>query len=173
MNVQGGTDMALQETRLPSPCGELVVVTRDGRLVGLGFADGDAPLRRSLARRFGTAPVAGAAPKAVTRALDAYFGGEITALDALDVDTGGTPFQQRVWRALRRIPAGRTVAYRDLARTIGAPDAVRAVGAANGANPIGIVVPCHRVIAADGALQGYAYGLERKRWLLRHESAIA
>ena len=165
--------MTLEEAHFDSPCGELTVVTRDGRLVGLGFSDGDALLRRTLARRFGTTPVAGSAPKAITRALGAYFGGDLAALDAIDVDTGGTPFQQRVWRALRRIPAGETLAYRDLARTIGAPDAVRAVGAANGANPIGIVVPCHRVIAADGTLHGYAYGLERKRWLLRHESAIA
>jgi methylated-DNA-[protein]-cysteine S-methyltransferase len=165
--------MNLHETRFDSPCGQLTVVTREGRLVGLGFSDGDALLRRSLARRFGAAPVSGPVPEDVTRALAAYFGGEIAALDDLEVDTGGTPFQQRVWRALRRIPAGRTVAYRDLARTIGAPDAVRAVGAANGANPVGIVVPCHRVIAADGALQGYAYGLDRKRWLLRHESAVA
>jgi len=165
--------MNLQESRFDSPCGELTVVTNEGRLVGLGFSEGDALLRRSLARRFGGTPVRGAAPKGVTRALGAYFRGDLGALDDLEVDTGGTPFQQRVWRALRRIPAGRTVAYRDLARTIGAPDAVRAVGAANGANPIGIVVPCHRVIAADGALQGYAYGLDRKRWLLRHESALA
>jgi len=165
--------MDLQEGRFASPCGELTVVTNEGRLVGLGFTDGDALLRRSLARRFGAKSERGAVPKAVIRVLDAYFGGKIGALDDLDVDTGGTPFQQKVWRALRRIPAGRTVAYRDLARTIGAPEAVRAVGAANGANPIGIVVPCHRVIAADGALQGYAYGLDRKRWLLKHESAIA
>ena len=165
--------MTLEEAHFDSPCGELTVVTRDGRLVGLGFSDGDAPLRRSLTRRFGAAPAAGRAPASVTRALTAYFAGDVAALDDVEVDTGGTPFQQRVWRALRRIPAGRTVAYRDLARTIGAPDAVRAVGAANGANPIGIVVPCHRVIAADGALHGYAYGLDRKRWLLRHESAIA
>ena len=165
--------MNLQESRFASPCGELTVVTDEGRLVGLGFTDGDAVLRRSLARRFGAKPGRGPAPKAVTRVLDAYFGGDVSALDDLEVDTGGTPFQQRVWRALRRIPAGRTVAYRDIARTIGAADAVRAVGAANGANPVGIVVPCHRVIAADGALQGYAYGLDRKRWLLKHESAIA
>jgi O-6-methylguanine DNA methyltransferase len=77
-----------------------------------------------------------------------------------------------VWAALRRIPLGRTVSYRDLARTIGAPGAVRAVGAANGANPIAVVVPCHRVIAADGGLGGYAGGLDAKRWLLRHESAL-
>jgi methylated-DNA-[protein]-cysteine S-methyltransferase len=165
--------MNLHETRFDSPCGELLVVSHEGRLVGLGFSDGDGRLRRSIARRFGTDPVRGQAPSDVTRALTAYFDGEVTALDGLEVDAGGTPFQRRVWKALRRIPAGRTVAYRDLARTIGAPDAVRAVGAANGANPVGIVVPCHRVVAADGALHGYAYGLERKRWLLRHESAIA
>jgi len=102
--------MDLQEGRFASPCGELTVVTNDGRLVGLGFTDGDALLRRSLARRFGARPERGAAPRAVTRVLDAYFGGKIGALDDLDVDTGGTPFQQKVWRALRRIPAGRTVA---------------------------------------------------------------
>jgi O-6-methylguanine DNA methyltransferase len=165
--------MHLEESRFGSPCGELTVVAHEGRLVGLGFSDGDALLRRSLARRFGAVPVPAPAPRAITRALGAYFGGELGALDEIAVDAGGTPFQQRVWQALRRIPAGETVAYRDVARTIGAPDAVRAVGAANGANPIGIVVPCHRVIAADGTLHGYAYGLERKRWLLRHESAIA
>ncbi len=165
--------MHLEESHFGSPCGELTVVTHEGRLVGLGFSDGDTLLRRTLARRFGAAPAAGPAPQAITRALCAYFGGELGALDEIAVDTGGTPFQQRVWRALRSIPAGETVAYRDLARTIGAPDAMRAVGAANGANPIGIVVPCHRVIAADGTLHGYAYGLDRKRWLLRHESAIA
>ena len=165
--------MHLEESRFAAPCGELTVVTHEGRLVGLGFADGDGSLRRSLARRFGVAPVAGQAPKAITRALGAYFGGNLRALDDVAVDTGGTPFQQKVWRALRRIPAGKTVAYRDLARTIGAPDAVRAVGAANGANPVGIVVPCHRVIGADGSLTGYGGGLTRKRWLLQHERARA
>jgi methylated-DNA-[protein]-cysteine S-methyltransferase len=165
--------MTLQQCTLPSPLGDLTLVTHDERLAGLAFADRAGSLNRSVTRRFGpTAPVAAPAPSDVARALTAYFGGDVTALDALEVDAGGTDFQQRVWRALRRIPAGRTVAYRDLARTIGAPDAVRAVGAANGANPIGIVVPCHRVIGADGALHGYAGGLDRKRWLLAHEGAI-
>jgi methylated-DNA-[protein]-cysteine S-methyltransferase len=87
------------------------------------------------------------------------------------VDTGGTAFQQRVWKELRKIPAGRTVSYGCIAAAIGAPSAVRAVGAANGANPVGIVLPCHRVVGSNGQLTGYGGGLERKRWLLAHESA--
>jgi methylated-DNA-[protein]-cysteine S-methyltransferase len=86
------------------------------------------------------------------------------------VATNGTDFQKSVWHALRAIPAGQTVTYGELARRLGQPTAMRAVGLANGANPIGIVVPCHRVVGANGTLTGYAGGLERKRWLLAHES---
>jgi methylated-DNA-[protein]-cysteine S-methyltransferase len=93
----------------------------------------------------------------------------MAALDAIEVDTGGTPFQQRVWQELRRIPAGSTRSYSEVARAIGRPSAVRAVAAANGANPVSIVIPCHRVIGADGSLTGYGGGLHRKRWLLAHE----
>ena len=103
--------------------------------------------------------------------LEAYFGGETTALDGLDVELNGTPFQRRVWEALRAVRAGQTASYGDVARSIGAPAAVRAVGAANGANPVAIVVPCHRIIGASGSLTGYGGGLERKRWLLQHERA--
>ncbi|TMA44133.1 MAG: methylated-DNA--[protein]-cysteine S-methyltransferase, partial [Deltaproteobacteria bacterium] len=85
------------------------------------------------------------------------------------VDPGGTEFQRRVWGALRKVPPGRTVSYGELARAVGAPGAARAVGAANGSNPVGIVIPCHRVIGADGSLTGYAGGVERKEWLLGHE----
>jgi methylated-DNA-[protein]-cysteine S-methyltransferase len=88
------------------------------------------------------------------------------------VDLGGTAFQQRVWAALREIPAGRTVSYGEIAAAVGSPTAVRAVGAANGRNPVPIVVPCHRVIRADGNLCGYGGGIERKRWLLEHEAAL-
>src|SRR4029450_8150365 len=91
----------------------------------------------------------------------------------LEIDPGGTPFQQAVWTALRRVPPGETTTYAALARAIGAPTAVRAVGAANGANPIWLIIPCHRAIGSDGRLVGYAGGLERKRWLLAHESAAA
>ena len=86
------------------------------------------------------------------------------------MDTGGTPFQRKVWSALRDIGVGRTASYSEVAKAVGSPSAVRAVGAANGANPIPIVIPCHRVIGADGSLCGYGGGLERKRWLLRHEA---
>jgi len=89
------------------------------------------------------------------------------------VQTAGTPFQRAVWRALREIPRGATESYSKLAQRIGRPTAVRAVGLANGSNPIGIVVPCHRVIGANGSLTGYGGGMERKRWLLEHERAEA
>lgn len=105
-------------------------------------------------------------------ALDAYFDGELSAVDDLDVDAPGTEFQRRVWAALRTIPTGTTWSYADLADSIGDPRATRAVGTANGANPIWLIVPCHRVIRADGGLGGYAGGLERKSWLLAHEGAV-
>jgi methylated-DNA-[protein]-cysteine S-methyltransferase len=105
----------------------------------------------------------------MTAALAAYFAGSVNAIDGLPTATGGTEFQRMVWRALRQIPCGETISYATLARRIGRPAAVRAVGLANGANPISIVVPCHRVIGSDGSLTGYGDGLERKRWLLAHE----
>ena len=104
-------------------------------------------------------------------ALQAWFAGDLRAFDGLSITTGGTEFQRRVWAALRDIPAGETRSYGQLAAAIGQPTAVRAVGLANGANPVGIVTPCHRVIGAGGALTGYAGGVERKRWLLEHERA--
>lgn len=111
----------------------------------------------------------GPAPASARRALDAYFEGDLTAIDDVQVATGGTPFQRTVWAALRRILAGRTTSYAALAATIGRPSAMRAVGLANGSNPVAIIVPCHRVIGADHSLAGYAGGLPRKRWLLEHE----
>jgi methylated-DNA-[protein]-cysteine S-methyltransferase len=102
--------------------------------------------------------------------LERYYNGEITVLDTIPVAFAGTPFQQKVWKALRTIAGGSTVSYGALAKRIGAPSAVRAVGLANGRNPIGVVVPCHRVIGSDGSLTGYGGGLARKRWLLEHEA---
>lgn len=104
-------------------------------------------------------------------ALVAYFLGDLHAIDALAVDLAGTPFQMEVWRALRQIPVGSTLSYGELAARIGRPSAVRAVAAANGANPVAIVVPCHRVIASTGKLHGYAGGLHRKSWLLQFEAS--
>ena len=108
----------------------------------------------------------------LTEAIARYFAGELDAIDALPVRTAGTPFQREVWGALRAIPCGATVSYGELAQQIGRPTAVRAVGLANGSNPVGVIVPCHRVIASDGSLSGYGGGIERKRWLLAHERAI-
>jgi methylated-DNA-[protein]-cysteine S-methyltransferase len=108
-------------------------------------------------------------PDSVSDALERYFAGNLAALDAIPVETRGTIFQREVWAALRQIPPGETESYGTLARRIGRPSAVRAVGLANGANPIGVVVPCHRVIGTDDSLTGYGGGLERKQWLLAHE----
>lgn len=160
--------MTLEIAEVHSPIGMIVLAVREGALVSLEFAD--RPVR--LAKRFGDVALRRAAdPAGVVGRLAAYFAGDLGALDGVVVDAHGTPFQRRVWAALRRIPPGETVSYQTLARRIGAPAAVRAVGAANGANPIAIVVPCHRVIGADGRLAGYAGGVDRKRWLLTHERA--
>jgi methylated-DNA-[protein]-cysteine S-methyltransferase len=109
--------------------------------------------------------------EATRRLLAAYFAGEATDFGSLELDLQGTAFQQRIWQELCRIPRGGTISYRELARRTGSPRAFRAAGQANGANPIPIIIPCHRVINADGALGGYSSGLDRKRWLLRHEKA--
>jgi methylated-DNA-[protein]-cysteine S-methyltransferase len=111
------------------------------------------------------------APSPARHALEAYYDGALTAIEALPVKTGGTPFQREVWAALRTIPTGQTTTYGTLAARLGRPKAMRAVGMANGANPISIIVPCHRVIGANSTLTGYGGGLDRKRWLLRHEGA--
>jgi methylated-DNA-[protein]-cysteine S-methyltransferase len=104
-------------------------------------------------------------------AFERYFAGQIDALSQLPIVPLGSDFQMRVWRELRRIPPGKTISYAQLAQRIGNPRASRAVGSANGRNPLCIVVPCHRVISADGSLGGFSAGLEAKRWLLRHEGA--
>jgi methylated-DNA-[protein]-cysteine S-methyltransferase len=129
------------------------------------------------AARSGSAPRPAAGPAArchaerARSALVAYFAGTRRDLGDLPLDLArGTPFQQRVWRALRRVPCGATLSYGELARRLGSPGAARAVGTANARNPLAIVVPCHRIVGADGRLGGYAHGLERKRWLLAHEA---
>jgi methylated-DNA-[protein]-cysteine S-methyltransferase len=155
---------------IASPLGRIVIAASDGRLCALEF--GRTRMARHLAARFpGSRRRPVDDPFGISSRLRAYLGGHLTAIDRIAVETGGTTFQQRVWRALRTIRAGRTMSYAVLARTIGRPAAVRAVGAANGRNPISIVIPCHRLIGGDGALTGYGGGLWRKRWLLDHEGA--
>lgn len=159
--------------RLATPIGEALLVTdENGVLRAFDWSDHDLRLRRLLGLHYGALePRAGAAPAEVRRAFDAYFAGELRALEPLSWRTAGTAFQREVWAALCTIPAGETLSYGALAARIGRPKAVRAAGLANGANPVGVVVPCHRVIGADGSLTGYGGGLERKRWLLAHEGA--
>lgn len=165
--------MTLTLSRHGSPLGALLIVTEGAALRALDFADFAERMHRLLARHYGPVALAeGATPPAIAAALDAYFAGDLAALDALTVATNGSDFQRRVWAALRTIPAGETLGYGTLAARLGQPGAARAVGLANGANPIGIVVPCHRVIGASGALTGYAGGVARKRWLLAHEGAL-
>lgn len=154
------------QTRTPTPLGELTIAATSHGLAGLWFDDQshhpglvDAPEddRNDHLR-------------ATQHWLEAYWQGSEYALPALD--PRGTTFQQSVWRALLGIAMGATTTYGDIAREIGAPKASRAVGAAVGRNPIGIIVPCHRVIGQNGSLTGYAGGLDRKRWLLGHEDAL-
>ena len=159
--------------RVATPVGEVLLVTDgEGAVRALDFADYEDRMTRLLARHApGASLKAGRAPEPVRAAVEAYFAGDVHALDGLTVTTGGTDFQRSVWKALRAIPAGETRTYGQLAAAIGSPKAVRAVGLANGRNPVGLIVPCHRVIGANGTLTGYAGGLERKRWLLQHEGA--
>lgn len=161
--------------RLDTPIGELAVVAdRQGNLRTLEWTEHEERMRRALRLHYGADGFVlepARDPSGLTSALRAYFAGNLAAIDRLPTATGGTPFQRVVWRALRDIPCGTTLSYGELARRIGRAEAVRAVGLANGANPVSIVVPCHRVIGASGALTGYGGGIERKRWLLAHEGA--
>jgi methylated-DNA-[protein]-cysteine S-methyltransferase len=147
-----------------SPLGPLTLVATGGVLSGL-FMGGQR--HRPAEETFGDPDDSGF-PEAV-RQLTAYFAGELKDFD-LPLRLSGTPFQERVWTALRGIPYGETVSYGELADRLGQPTAARAVGLANGRNPIGIIVPCHRVVGAGGSLTGYGGGLDRKRWLLALES---
>lgn len=168
--------MKLLLSHLESPLGEMLLVTDAQQVVrALDFADHRARLYRGLREHHGEVELTEAsAPDEIAAALARYFDGELAALDALRTATVGSELQRRVWAALRRIPAGTTTTYGKLAQALGFDDPRAAIdiGAANGANPIAVIVPCHRVIASNGELKGYAWGLHRKRWLLEHEKAI-
>jgi len=164
--------MQLTLESFPSPIGTILLVSDGTALRALDFHDHEERLQRLLERQYGSVTLTrGAVPRASVGALEAYFAGALEATAAIPVEPGGTPFQRRVWAALRTIPAGSTTSYGALAAALGQPGASRAVGLANGANPVGIVVPCHRVIGANGSLTGFGGGLPRKQWLLEHEGA--
>ena len=159
--------------RMATPIGELIVIAdAEGGLRTIDWTDHEVRMTQLLDRYYGSGRYTLTPrrdPGGMTSAMRRYFKGEIGVLSTLPVETDGTPFQQSVWKALRNIADGTTISYSELARRIGRPRAVRAAGLANGQNPISIVVPCHRVIGANGSLTGYGGGLERKQWLLRHE----
>jgi methylated-DNA-[protein]-cysteine S-methyltransferase len=152
---------------IPSPIGDLLMWGDDGVLSGLSFADS----RKASAVEPTWQRDESAFPDAADQ-LRAYFVGELTDFQ-VTLNPHGTPFQRRVWDALREIPYGMTTTYGHVAIDLGDPRAVRAVGLANGRNPIAIVIPCHRVIGADGSLTGYGGGIERKRFLLAHEQRVS
>jgi methylated-DNA-[protein]-cysteine S-methyltransferase len=167
--------LTFQLARISTPLGLMLIATDDReRLRVLDWDSHAERMHHLLDRYYGKGAihlVDGQATGPVADKLEAYFAGDIAAIDDIATETVGTPFQREVWAALREIPAGDTWSYGQLAAHIGRPAAVRAVGLANGANPVGVVVPCHRVIGADGSLTGYGGGLERKKWLLEHEGA--
>ncbi|NND99355.1 MAG: methylated-DNA--[protein]-cysteine S-methyltransferase [Pirellulaceae bacterium] len=166
--------MQLRFDKKVSPVGSMLLVTDDlDVLYSLDFEDFEPRMHKLLKRYYGDVQLRyGTIAPRIRESLDNYFDGDFTALDRLAVATGGTEFQSKVWSQLRSIPPGETLSYGRLADRVGRPTASRAVGLANGANPVAIVVPCHRVIGASGALTGYGGGLARKRWLLNHEQAI-
>lgn len=148
-------------SRMSSPIGELLLTSDGESLTGLHMEPHDEPHGRRDDKVL----------RPYRDELRAYFAGELREFD-LPLALQGTEFQRKVWAALRKIPYGKAISYAELARRVGQPGAARAVGSANGRNSVGIIVPCHRVIAADGTLGGYGGGLDRKRWLLDHEAAV-
>jgi methylated-DNA-[protein]-cysteine S-methyltransferase len=156
---------------LMTPIGAMLLVTdENGALRALDFEDYESRMKELLRLQVGAVTLEkGRAPKTMRSALSAYFDGDFAALKTIEWRVAGTPFQRKVWSALPRIPAGKTMSYGALASRLGMPNAMRAVGHANGSNPISVVIPCHRLIGADGRLVKYGGGLHRKQWLLRHE----
>jgi methylated-DNA-[protein]-cysteine S-methyltransferase len=159
-------------TVMDTPIGPLSLLARDGRLIAGGFTTDPAEMHARLALPLRALPLQTTGPAELpwlAKPVAAYFDGDLAALDAIPVSQPGSPSRQRLWAALRGVPPGRTVSYTQLAAQGGNPRAPRAAGAACAYNLIAPVVPCHRALRSDGTLGGYYYGLDRKRWLLRHE----
>ena len=168
----GITVMKLVFDTFPTSLGEMTVVIHEDTLCVLEFNDIPVGIE-SFMKRFGVYKKSTEInPLNIRGRISAYFKGELDAFKGLKLDTGGTPFQQIVWRGLQKIPPGHTLSYSAFASYIGRPKAQRAVGTANGHNPVAIIIPCHRVIAKNGTLSGYAGGVERKHQLLAHEASL-
>lgn len=156
--------------RIETPIGPMLLLARGGVLLVLEFEDAADRVRREIEKRFGGAEIVEQTnPFGLSDRVRRYFAGDLQAIEGIETDGGGTGFQRRVWAELKRIPCGTTISYGELAARLGDRNATRAVGLANGRNPISVVVPCHRVIGADGSLTGYGGGIARKKWLLAHE----
>ena len=170
------TDLTLIVETLATPTGEMIIAAdQAGAMRLLEWTTHRDRMLALLARQYPRVTVdvrEGSVPAAMRHAVEAYHAGDFAAFDGIETATGGTAFQREVWAGLRTIPPGQTLSYQALANRIGRPKAMRAVGAANGANPLAIIVPCHRVIGADGSLTGYGGGMARKEWLLRHEGVV-
>lgn len=161
----------LTTATLNSPIGSITLVLKGDTIVICEFADRAHRVEKQLMQFFpGEIPRQAQAPANIEAAFAAYFDGDRDALDDLRTDPAGTDYERTVWQAIRDIRAGNTTSYGALAQTLGSSP--RAVGRANGRNPVCLIHPCHRVIGADGSLTGYAGGLERKEWLLKHEGAL-
>jgi methylated-DNA-[protein]-cysteine S-methyltransferase len=159
--------------RIKTPIGDMVLIARDGVILLLEFEDSKDRYMREMKARFGDVDLQPTDnPFGFSDIIRGYFKGDLSAIDNLLTDGGGTEFEKNVWAELRKIPCGTTVSYGSIAKTLGDLQLSRAVGTANGKNPIAIVVPCHRVIGADGTMTGYGGGIARKEWLLRHEGAL-
>jgi methylated-DNA-[protein]-cysteine S-methyltransferase len=162
--------MRIDIATIESPLGKLTAAAHGPRVCLVHFGPASASVRSSLQSWYPDAEIAATAnPGGVVDVLQRYFGGDLESLDDIEVELNGTSFQKNVWLALRSVKAGTTMSYSQLAKQVGSPAAVRAVGAANGANPVAVVLPCHRIIGSNGSLTGYGGGLHRKRWLLDHE----
>jgi len=175
MPVNSAPPEALTLDRLETPVGVALIVTDEGGVLrAFNWTDYEPSMRAWIGKHYPKARLAeGRSPEPVRQAFEAYFRGDPRALESVPWKASGTAFQLKVWETLCTIPAGETLSYAGLAERIGRPTAVRAVGLANGANPVAVVVPCHRVIGANGSLTGYGGGLPRKRWLLELEGAKA
>lgn len=161
----------LNQTALSTPAGEITLLVDKDVVLICEFSDHSDRVARQIERFYGDADITKSkCPPQISDVFSAYFGGDLEALNSLKTDPLGTPYEQSVWKALRNIPAGATDSYGALAKRLNSSP--RAVGRANGRNPVALIHPCHRIIGADGSLTGYAGGLDKKEWLLKHEGAI-
>jgi methylated-DNA-[protein]-cysteine S-methyltransferase len=161
---------SLRVTSLPTPVGQLWLLADGDALAGCWFGELAGLVERF---RLDAQPEAADDLGELSAAVASYFSGDVTAIDDLPVQQPGSEFRQACWKAMRAVPAGETISYRELAIAAGRPDAVRAAGSACATNAVAVVVPCHRILSSSGGMGGYAYGLDAKRWLLAHERGQA